>query len=57
MAKYAVDLLTNDVKRLQFGNAGRTRAVENFDVRKIVSMYEEYYKECLAAGPVVAARA
>jgi len=57
MAKYAVDLLTNDVKRRQFGNAGRTRAVENFDVRKIVSMYEEYYKECLAAGPVVAARA
>jgi N-acetyl-alpha-D-glucosaminyl L-malate synthase BshA len=57
MAKYAVDLLTNDVKRRQFGNAGRTRAVENFDVRKIVSMYEEYYKECLAAGPVGAARA
>jgi N-acetyl-alpha-D-glucosaminyl L-malate synthase BshA len=57
MAKYAVDLLTNDVKRRQFGKAGRTRAVENFDVAKIVSMYEEYYTECLAAGPVVAARA
>jgi N-acetyl-alpha-D-glucosaminyl L-malate synthase BshA len=55
MAKYAVELLTNDVKRRQFGKAGRTRAVENFDVRKIVSMYEEYYRECLAAGPVVAA--
>jgi L-malate glycosyltransferase len=57
MAKYAVDLLTNDVKRRQFGKAGRTRAVENFDVRKIVTMYEEYYTECLAAGPVAAARA
>ena len=56
MAKYAVDLLTNDVKRGQFGRAGRTRAVENFDVRRIVSMYEEYYKECLGAGPAVAAR-
>jgi N-acetyl-alpha-D-glucosaminyl L-malate synthase BshA len=57
MAKYAVDLLTNDLKRRQFGRAGRTRAVENFDVRKIVSMYEEYYTECLGAGPAVAARA
>ena len=55
MAKYAVDLLTNDVKRRQFGQAGRTRAVGNFDVTKIVSMYEEYYTECLAAGPVPAA--
>jgi N-acetyl-alpha-D-glucosaminyl L-malate synthase BshA len=50
MAKYAVDLLTNDVKRAQFGRAGRARAVENFDVKKIVTMYEDYYIECLAAG-------
>jgi N-acetyl-alpha-D-glucosaminyl L-malate synthase BshA len=55
MAKYAVELLTNEAKRRQFGNAGRIRAVENFDVGKIVSMYEEYYTECLAAGPAVAA--
>jgi len=55
MAKYAVELLTNEAKRRQFGAAGRIRAVENFDVGKIVSMYEEYYTECLAAGPAVAA--
>jgi N-acetyl-alpha-D-glucosaminyl L-malate synthase BshA len=55
MAKYAVELLTNDVKRRQFGKAGRARAVENFDVKKIVSMYEKYYTECLAASPAVAA--
>ena len=54
MAKYAVELLTNDVKRRQFGRAGRARAVENFDVGKIVSMYEEYYTECLAAGTAAA---
>jgi len=53
MAKYAVDLLTNDAKRLEFGRAGRTRAVENFDSEKIVSMYEHYYNECLAAAPAV----
>jgi L-malate glycosyltransferase len=51
MAKYAIDLLTNDAKRRQFGRAGRARAVENFDVGKIVSMYEQYYTECLGAGP------
>jgi N-acetyl-alpha-D-glucosaminyl L-malate synthase BshA len=55
MAKYAVELLTNEAKRRQFGAAGRIRAVENFDVGKIVSLYEEYYTECLAAGPAVAA--
>ncbi len=55
MAKYAVDLLTNDAKRREFGRAGRTRAVENFDAKKIVSMYEQYYIECLAAAPAVPA--
>jgi N-acetyl-alpha-D-glucosaminyl L-malate synthase BshA len=55
MAKYAIELLTNDVKRRQFGRAGRARAVENFDIGKVVSIYEQYYTECLAAGPVVAA--
>jgi N-acetyl-alpha-D-glucosaminyl L-malate synthase BshA len=51
MAKYAVDLLTNDPKRRQFGRAGRARAVDNFDVGKIVSMYERYYTECLGEVP------
>ena len=55
MAKYAVELLTNDAKRRQFGRAGRSRAVENFDVAKIVAMYEQYYTECLAGAPVAAA--
>jgi N-acetyl-alpha-D-glucosaminyl L-malate synthase BshA len=54
MAKYAVELLTNDVKRRQFGRAGRARAVENFDVGKIVSMYEQYYVDCLAVGTAAA---
>jgi len=52
MARYAVELLTNDVKRRQFGLAGRARAEQNFDVRKIVTMYEDYYAECLAAARV-----
>ncbi|HUI11229.1 MAG TPA: N-acetyl-alpha-D-glucosaminyl L-malate synthase BshA [Bacteroidota bacterium] len=57
MARYAVELLTNDAKRRQFGLAGRARAEQNFDVRRIVTMYEEYYAECLAAGHVPAHRA
>ena len=51
MAKYAVDLLTNDAKRRQFGKAARARAVDNFDVGNIVSMYERYYTECLGEVP------
>ncbi|MEW6510254.1 MAG: N-acetyl-alpha-D-glucosaminyl L-malate synthase BshA [Bacteroidota bacterium] len=47
MARYAVDLLTNDAKRGMFGEACRKRAVSCFDMRPIVTMYEEYYGECL----------
>ena len=47
MARYAVELLTNDVKRGLFQAACRRRAVEQFDVRTIVTQYEEYYTECL----------
>jgi len=54
MARYAVELLTNETKRRQFGRAGRARAEQNFDVRKIVTMYEDYYAECLAAGQLTA---
>jgi len=57
MARYSVELLTNEVKRRQFGLAGRARAEQNFDVRKIVTMYEDYYAECLAAGQLAAGRA
>jgi len=52
MARYAIELLTNEVKRQRFGRAGRARAVENFDVKKIVTLYEDYYRACLALHPV-----
>lgn len=45
MAKYAVDLLTNDTRMAMFRQACRARAVDNFDVGKIVTLYEEYYWE------------
>ncbi len=47
MARYAIDLLTNDAKRKMFGDACRKRAVEHFDVRTIVNLYEDYYRRCL----------
>lgn len=48
MARYAIDLLTNEAKHTLFGNAARRRAVEHFDVHKIVSLYEQHYEKCLA---------
>jgi N-acetyl-alpha-D-glucosaminyl L-malate synthase BshA len=48
MARYAIELLTNDVKHKMFAQAARRRAVESFDVRKIVLQYEAYYEQCLA---------
>ncbi|MGA9119619.1 MAG: N-acetyl-alpha-D-glucosaminyl L-malate synthase BshA [Bacteroidota bacterium] len=47
MAKYAIELLTNEPKRILFGQAGRRRAVENFDAAKVVTQYEDYYRVCL----------
>jgi N-acetyl-alpha-D-glucosaminyl L-malate synthase BshA len=49
MSRYAIDLLTNDGKRAMFGAACRRRAVEHFDVEKIVDQYEDYYRQCLGS--------
>jgi len=49
MARYAVELLTNDQKHALFSAAARKRAVNLFDIDKIVNQYEGYYEQCLAA--------
>lgn len=47
MAKYLIDLLSNDRKRKLFADNSRKRAVENFDKSIVVPMYEHYYKRIL----------
>jgi N-acetyl-alpha-D-glucosaminyl L-malate synthase BshA len=47
MAKYCIDLLSNEKKRLLFSENSRERAVELFDKSIIVPMYEDYYKKIL----------
>jgi N-acetyl-alpha-D-glucosaminyl L-malate synthase BshA len=47
MARYAVELLSNEPKHEMFRRACRARAVENFDVHTIVNQYEAYYAQCL----------
>jgi len=47
MARYAVELLTNEPKHSLFSANARRRAVEHFDVHKIVSQYEAYLEQCL----------
>ena len=47
MAKYAIELLTNDTRREMFAKAGRRRAVENFDIEHIVVQYERHYERIL----------
>ena len=48
MARYAIELLSNEAKHKMFASAARNRAVEFFDVHKIVNQYEAYYEQCLA---------
>jgi len=51
MARYAIELLTNEQKHALFSAAARKRAVNLFDVDKIVNQYEAYYEQCLAGSP------
>jgi N-acetyl-alpha-D-glucosaminyl L-malate synthase BshA len=44
MAKYAIDLLTNEPKHTLFATASRKRAVDMYSATRIVNQYEEYYK-------------
>jgi N-acetyl-alpha-D-glucosaminyl L-malate synthase BshA len=54
MAKYAIDLLTNDTKYNAFSEAARKRAVDEFRAEKIIDQYEQYYKQVLLEKPVLA---
>jgi N-acetyl-alpha-D-glucosaminyl L-malate synthase BshA len=49
MAKYAIDLLTNERKYEIFSKNSRERAVNLFDISKVVPLYEEHYKRILAS--------
>ena len=47
MAKYALELLSNEKKYKLFSENSRQRAVNKFDKSKVVPLYEQYYKEIL----------
>jgi L-malate glycosyltransferase len=47
MAKYAIDLLTNDKKYKMFSGNARERAVDVFDISKVIPMYEAHYERIL----------
>ena len=53
MAKYAIELLTNDARHERFAKAGRKRAVENFDIEQIVGVYERHYERILNSSPAL----
>jgi len=47
MAKYVVQLLTDQKRYNLFSENARNRAVEKFEINKIVPEYERYYEEVL----------
>jgi N-acetyl-alpha-D-glucosaminyl L-malate synthase BshA len=47
MAKYALDLLTNETKYKYFSENSRKRAEEKFRIDKITDQYEQYYNKIL----------
>lgn len=54
MAKYAVELLTNEVKYKRFAAASRKRAIEAFASEKVIDQYEQYYEQILSEKSVPA---
>jgi len=55
MAKYAIELLTNEQRYKLFSQAGRKRAAEVFNIEKIVDQYEAYYEKVLSGSKTAAA--
>jgi L-malate glycosyltransferase len=47
MARYAIELLTNETKHQLFAQAGRKRAEEQFNINRISADYENYYEQIL----------
>jgi len=47
MAKYALELLSNEKKYQKFSANARKRTLENFDKSLIIPQYEAYYKKVL----------
>jgi L-malate glycosyltransferase len=54
MAKYAIELLTNEARYKLFSVAGRNRAIDKFRSEKIIDQYEQFYTRTLAENPVSA---
>jgi len=52
MARYAIDLLTNEAKHQLLAKASRKRAVEHFAMERIIDQYERYYNEILHKQPI-----
>jgi len=48
MAEYSLEILKNANLRQKLGQLGRKRALEVFDQRKIVPLYEQYYEKILS---------
>ncbi len=48
MARYSIDLLTNEKKYKRFSDNARNSAVTNFDKDKIIPVYENYYEKILS---------
>ena len=47
MARYAVDLLSDDAKLKQMGSEGRTAAQGRFCSTRIIPLYEKFYRGVL----------
>ena len=55
MAKYSIELLTNESKHRLFASQAQRRAVDLFKMEKIVNVYQAFYEKVLAEQTVPSA--
>jgi glycosyltransferase involved in cell wall biosynthesis len=48
MARYAIELLTNEQRLREMGKQARAIAQDRFSSTKIVAQYEDFYRRVLA---------
>jgi glycosyltransferase involved in cell wall biosynthesis len=47
MAERALEILRDDTKRRNMGEAGRAFAIEHYEINRVIPMYAAYYEKVL----------
>jgi glycosyltransferase involved in cell wall biosynthesis len=53
LASQIIDILKDETLRVKMGNAGHSRAINTFSLKRMVDGYEELYEQCIEKGVIL----